>query len=185
MNTVLFVNPGGFHKLAGYCWSLLLSYLVLLLKRKNKNHLWILWSSWSEKDYFLSCRGLKRVFVLEYLWLTVTKLCHAILENANAFSVHVTGFKHKIYRWLCFAKMRDLKVGRIKKEFKIVLFLSVLGNRDVWCVACLFAKLVFFCFSPSSLIVTSLYVNGSDEIDPLVVEQALLKCFKSSLKCRI
>jgi hypothetical protein len=35
-------------------------------------------------------------------------------------------------------------VGRIKKEFKIVLFLSVVGNRDVCCVACLFAKLGFF-----------------------------------------
>jgi hypothetical protein len=45
-------------------------------------------------------------------------------------------------------------VGRIKKEFKIVLFLSVIGNRDVWCVACLFAKLVFFWVSPSSSIVT-------------------------------
>ena len=76
----------------------------------------------------------------------MTKLRHAILENAKAFSVHETGFEHKIYRWLCFAKMRDLKVGRIKKEFKIVLFLSVIGNRDVWCVACLFAKLVFFEF---------------------------------------
>ena len=41
----------------------------------------------------------------------MTKLCHATLENANAFSVHVTGFKHKIYRWLCFAKMRDLVSG--------------------------------------------------------------------------
>jgi len=30
------------------------------------------------------------------------------LENAKAFSVHETGFKHKIYRWLCFAEMRDL-----------------------------------------------------------------------------
>ena len=30
------------------------------------------------------------------------------LENAKAFSVHETGFEHKIYRWLCFAKMRDL-----------------------------------------------------------------------------
>jgi hypothetical protein len=27
-----------------------------------------------------------------------TILCHAILENANAFSVRVAGFKHKIYR---------------------------------------------------------------------------------------
>ena len=70
-------------------------------------------------------------------------------------------------------------VGRIKKEFKIVLFLSVVGNRDVWCVACLFAKLVFFLVSPSSSIVTWLLLSGSDEIDPLVVEQALLKCFKA------
>ena len=134
----------------------------------------------------------------------MTKLCHAILENANAFSVHVTGFKHKIYRWLCFAKMRDLVsgdgsrglqqwkisvaisfpgcfvVGRIKKEFKIVLFLSVVGNRDVWCVACLFAKLVLFCFFHlRRRSWRHRYVNGSDEIDPLVVEQALLKCFKA------
>ncbi len=40
-----------------------------------------------------------------------TILRRAVLENANAFSVHVTGFKHKIYRWLCFAKMRDLVCG--------------------------------------------------------------------------
>jgi hypothetical protein len=41
----------------------------------------------------------------------VTKLCHAILENAKAFSVHETGIEHKIYGWLCFAKMRDLVGG--------------------------------------------------------------------------
>ena len=37
-----------------------------------------------------------------------TILRRAMLENAKAFSVHETGFEHKIYRWLCFAKMRDL-----------------------------------------------------------------------------
>ena len=37
-----------------------------------------------------------------------TILRRAMLENAKAFSVHETGFKHKIYRWLCFAEMRDL-----------------------------------------------------------------------------
>ena len=48
-------------------------------------------------------------------------------------------------------------VGRIKKEFKIVVFLSVIGNRDVWCVACLFAKLVliFTFVVDRNLIVTS------------------------------
>ncbi len=48
-------------------WILLISspfLLVLLLKRKNKNHLWILWHcSWAEKDYFLLSRGLKFVYV--------------------------------------------------------------------------------------------------------------------------
>ncbi len=70
-------------------------------------------------------------------------------------------------------------VGRIKKEFKIVPFLSVIGNRDVWCVACLFAKLVSFSFHLRRRSWRDCYVNGSDEIDPLVVEQALLKCFKA------
>jgi len=28
----------------------------------------------------------------------VTILCRAVLENANAISIHVAGFKHKIYR---------------------------------------------------------------------------------------
>ncbi len=71
-------------------------------------------------------------------------------------------------------------VGRIKKEFKIVLFLSVIGNRDVCCVACLFAKLVFF-LSFTFVVDRDVIVvvNGSDEIDPLVVEQALLKCFEA------
>jgi hypothetical protein len=67
-------------------------------------------------------------------------------------------------------------VGWIKKEFKIVLFLFVIGNRDVCCVACLFANLVFFL---GHLVVDSdviVVVNGSDEVDRLVVEQALLKC---------
>ncbi len=78
-----------------------------------------------------------------------TILRRAILENANAFSVHVTGIKHKIYRWLCFCQnersgkwdgLRSLQqwkisvaisfpgwfvVGRIKKEFKIVFFFSI------------------------------------------------------------
>ena len=49
--------------------------------------------------------------LLEYLLTPATILCHAMLENAKAFSVHETGFKHKIYRWLCFAKMRDLVSG--------------------------------------------------------------------------
>ena len=101
------------------------------------------------------------------------------LENANAFSVHVTGFKHKIYRWLCFAKMRDLVSGTDQERIQDRAFLSVIGNRDVWCVACLFAKLFFFEFHfvvDRNLIVTSM---DQMEIDPLVVEQALLKCFKA------
>jgi len=85
-----------------------------------------------------------------------TILRHAMLENAKTFSVHETGFEHKIYGWLCFCqyersgKWGRIKfttaehrchyifpssgwfvVGRIKKEFKIVVFLSVIGNRDV------------------------------------------------------
>ena len=94
--------------------------------------------------------------LLEYLLTPATILRHAILENAKAFSVHETGFEHKIYGWLCFCqyersgKWGRIKfttaehrchyifpssgwfvVGRIKKEFKIVVFLSVVGNRDV------------------------------------------------------
>ena len=46
--------------------------------------------------------------LLEYLLTPATILRRAVLENAKAFSVHETGFKHKIYRWLCFAEMRDL-----------------------------------------------------------------------------
>jgi hypothetical protein len=53
----------------------------------------------SGKDYFLLRRGLKHVLcLLEYLLTPATILCLAILENANAFSVRVAGFKHKIYR---------------------------------------------------------------------------------------
>jgi hypothetical protein len=45
-------------------------------------------------------------------------------------------------------------------------------------LACLFAKLVFF----DHLVVyidVIIVVNGSDEIDHLVVEQALLECSKA------
>jgi hypothetical protein len=88
-------------------------------------------------------------------------------ENANAFSIHVTRFKHKIYRWLCFAFMRDLENGTDQERIQDRAFLSVLGNRDVCCVARLFAKLVFF--------------DGH-----LVIKQALLECFvEARLKCRI
>jgi hypothetical protein len=52
---------------------------------------------------FSLSRGLKFVLcLLEYLLTPATILRRAISENVNAFSVHVTGFKHKIYRWLCF-----------------------------------------------------------------------------------
>ncbi len=50
----------------------------------------------------------KACFCLRVSLTHSDKASHAILENAKAFSVHETGFKHKIYRWLCFAKMRDL-----------------------------------------------------------------------------
>jgi hypothetical protein len=44
-------------------------------------------------------RGLKLVLcLLEYLLTPATILRRAVLENAKAFSVHETGFKHKIYR---------------------------------------------------------------------------------------
>jgi hypothetical protein len=61
----------------------------------------------------------------------VTKLCHAILENAKTISVHETGFEHKIYRWLCFAEMRDLVSGTDQERVRDRGFLSVVGNRDV------------------------------------------------------
>ncbi len=61
--------------------------------------------------------------LLEYLLTPATILRHAMLENAKTFSVHETGFEHKIYGWLCFCQFeRSGKWGRIKKEFKIVLF---------------------------------------------------------------
>ncbi len=86
-----------------------------------------------------------------------------------------------VKNWCCYISPISgwFVVGRVKKEFKIVLFLSGVGNRDVCYVACLFAKLVFF---GCHLVVDSdviVVVNGSDEIDPLVVEQALLKCVEA------
>ncbi len=67
-----------------------------------------------------------------------------------------------------------------RKNSRSCFFLSVVGNRDVWCVACLFAKLgFFFVFHLRRRLWRHCYVNGSDEVDPLVVEQALLKCLKA------
>ena len=60
-----------------------------------------------------------------------TILRHAMLENAKAFSVHETGFEHKIYRWLCFAEMRDPVSGTDQERIQDRGFLSVIGNRDV------------------------------------------------------
>ncbi len=77
-------------------------------------------------------RGLKLVLcLLEYLLTPATILRRAVLENAKAFSVHETGFKHKIYRWLCFAEMRDLVSGTDQERVQDRAFLSVIGNRDV------------------------------------------------------
>jgi hypothetical protein len=53
------------------------------------------------------------------------------LENAKTISVHETGFEHKIYRWLCFAEMRDLVSGTDQERVRDRGFLSVVGNRDV------------------------------------------------------
>ena len=55
-----------------------------------------------------------------------TILRRAMLENAKAFSVHETGFKHKIYRWLCFAKMRDLVSETGQERIQDRGFLSVM-----------------------------------------------------------
>ena len=77
-------------------------------------------------------RGLKRVFVLEYLLTHGDKaLSCNFSENAKTFSVHETGFEHKIYRWLCFAEMRDLVCGTDQERDQDGGFLSVVGNRDV------------------------------------------------------
>ena len=56
----------------------------------------------------------------------VTILCCAVLENANAILSHVAGFKHKIYRWLCFFCYYEIRMfwGQSKKEFKITFALS-------------------------------------------------------------
>jgi hypothetical protein len=70
-----------------------------------------------------------------------TILCHAILENANAFSIHVARLKHKIYRWLCFCHNENRWLGRSKKEFKIVLSIRH-KNRDV-CYATFIAKSMY------------------------------------------
>jgi len=54
-----------------------------------------------------------------------TILCRAVLENANAISSHVAGFKHKIYRWLCFFCYEiHIFWGPGRKEFKITFALS-------------------------------------------------------------
>jgi len=104
----------------------------LFSKRKNKNHLWILRLCMIRERLFSLCRGLKCVFVLEYLWLTVTILCRAVLENANAISIHVAGFKHKIYRWLRFLSLWDSHIlGRSKKEFNITLLCCVVIEMSV------------------------------------------------------
>jgi hypothetical protein len=52
--------------------------------------------------------------------------------------------------------MRDLVSGTDQERIQDRGFLSVIGNRDVWYVACLFAKFGFFLNFTSSSIVTAL-----------------------------
>jgi hypothetical protein len=82
----------------------------------------------------------------------VTILCHAILENANAVSIHVAGIKHKIYRWLCLS-LWDLLVGAEQERIQDcsfspshfnwdVCYASLLLNRCnlFWCLLMLVTK---------------------------------------------
>ena len=103
-----------------------LSYFFCSQKEKNKYHLWILWLYTSRERLFSRCRGLKCVFVLEYLWLTGDKALSCDFGKSKAFSVHVTGFKRKIYRWRCFCHLWDSYVGmeqeRVQDYFRSVAF---------------------------------------------------------------
>ncbi len=72
---------------------------LLFSERTDKNHLWILWLCMIREGLFSLEPRTKVSFMSFRVSLTpATVLCLAILENANAFSVRVTGFKHKIYR---------------------------------------------------------------------------------------
>jgi len=86
--------------------------LVLLLKGKNKNHLWILWSSWSEKDCFLLSRGLKLVLcLLEYLWLRrqyFVMLCWKMQRHSQFMRLDLNT---RSTDGCVFANMRDLVSG--------------------------------------------------------------------------
>jgi hypothetical protein len=101
-------SPEGIH--IADLFSFLISFA--LKKEEQESSLDFVTLFMSRERLFSLDQRTKVCFMSFRVTLTpATILCRTILENANAFSVHVTGFKHKIYRWLCFAVMRDLESG--------------------------------------------------------------------------
>ena len=70
----------------------------------------------------------------------VTILCRAVLENANAISIHVAGFKHKIYRWLCFCHLWVAYRDGARKNSRLLLLCRVVIKMSVMQI---FAKLIW------------------------------------------
>ncbi len=101
---------------------------LLFSKGKNKYDLWILWLYTIRERLFSRCRGLKCVYVIEYLWLNGDNALSCNFGKSKAFSIHVVGFKHKIYRWRCFVNCEICILGRSRKEFKITFTLSFFLN---------------------------------------------------------
>ncbi len=105
-------------------WSL--SFLFVLREKRTSIIFWILWLYTNRERLFFRYRGLKCVYVLEYLWLTSDKALSCDFGKSKTFSVHVTRFKYKIYRWRCFCHLWDLYVGmeqeRVQDYFCSVVF---------------------------------------------------------------
>jgi hypothetical protein len=94
---------------------------LLFSKGKNKYHLWILWLYTIRDRLFSRCRGIKTFYVLEYLWLTGDNALSCNFGKSKAFSIHVAGFKHKIYRWRCFVICGD-GAGKSSRLFSLCSF---------------------------------------------------------------
>ncbi len=106
--------------------------LVLFSKRKNKNHLRILLLCMITERLFSLLQRTKVCFMSFRVSLTpATILCLAILENANAFSIHVAGFKHKIYRWLCFCHLWVAYRDGARKSSRLLLLCRVVIEMSV------------------------------------------------------
>ena len=80
----------------------------------------------------------------------VTILCRAVLENANAISIQVAGFKHKIYRWLCFCHLWVAYWDGARKSSRLLLLCCVVVKMSVMQV-CLQNRyeMGLVCWSPS------------------------------------